>query len=83
MDHSRLIVGLPIFLIATFATGVVLWFVLLVLGFAFGASTPECTDSDTCSAWGDFLYHPWPGQTVCFLLSGLLLAWPFRRFIRR
>jgi hypothetical protein len=82
MGLVRLVPQVLIFLAATFAIGVALWFSLLVLGFAFGASTPECTDSDTCSAWGDFLYHPWPGEFACFMLGGLI-SWLLMRAVRR
>ena len=78
----RLILRLLVFAVIVFATGVALWFVLLALGLLFGASTPECADSDTCSAWGDFLYHTWPGLTACFLLCGVI-AWLLLRPMRR
>jgi len=81
MDRVRLILRLLIFLVATFVTGVALWYLLLLLGFAFGESTPECTDSDTCSAWGDFLYHVWPGLIVCFLF-GAVMWWLLLRPMR-
>jgi hypothetical protein len=78
----RLLLRLLVFALATVVTGVTLWYVLLFIGFAFGEGTPECTDSDTCGAWGDFLYHTWPGLTVCFLLGAILwwlLLSPLRR----
>jgi hypothetical protein len=78
----RLILRLLVFAVATFATGVALWFALLLLGFAFGESTPECTDSDTCGAWGDFLYHTWPGTFTCFAL-GAIIWWLLLRPVRR
>jgi hypothetical protein len=78
----RLILRLLVFLIATFATGVTLWYLLLLVGFALGESTPECTDSDTCGAWGDFLYHPWPGTFTCFAV-GAVLWWLLLRPMRR
>ena len=77
----RFITRVLIWAALTFGLGVGLWFLLLVVGFAFGASTPECADSDTCSAWGDFLYHPGPGETVCFLVAGGI-AWLVTRPMR-
>ena len=82
MDGGRLVVRLTIFLAATLATGVALWFALLLLAIASGESTPECTTNDTCGAWGDFAYHMWPGGIVCFSV-GAVIWWLLLRPMRR
>jgi hypothetical protein len=83
MNGGRIVVRLTIFLAATLATGVALWIALFLLALSvFDEPTPECTDSDTCGAWGDFAYHMWPGGFVCFAVAAViwwLLLRPMRR----
>jgi hypothetical protein len=86
MDGVRLALRLLIFLLATPVFGYLFWLLaILVEVLLFGGGTPECTDSDTCSAFGDVVYKV--GEqlaitVVWFLLSALLL-WLllFRRFL--
>jgi hypothetical protein len=86
MHRFRLALRLAIFFLATFLFAWFLWFLAIpVEVFVFGGGTPECTDSDTCSAFGDVVYSVpdhWLAQVCWFLLSGLLL-WLllFRRFL--
>jgi hypothetical protein len=86
MDRLRLALRLLIFLLATFLFGWFLWFLAIpVEVFVFGGGTPECTDSDTCSAFGDVVYKVREDSAITigwFLLSALLLwALLFRRFL--
>jgi hypothetical protein len=70
----RLILRVLVYVFIAFAIASGVWTALLVVGVLFGESTPECTDSDRCGAWGDFLYNTWPGFVVCLLL-GAVIAW--------
>jgi hypothetical protein len=83
MDRFRRVLRLLIFVVATVVFSTVIWFALFYAGRSFfgETGTPECTDSDTCGAWGDFLYR-WPGEIVCLLLAATL-AWLLIRRIRR
>jgi hypothetical protein len=74
LDLLRLTLRMLLYVILAAAVALLLWYVLFAIGLTFGEGTPECTDSDTCSAWGDFLYHDWPGGVVCLLL-GAVIAW--------
>jgi hypothetical protein len=86
MDRFRFALRLLIFFLATFLFAWFLWFLAIpVEVFVFGGGTPECTDSDTCSAFGDVVYSV-PDHRLAqigwFLLSAVLL-WLllFRRFL--
>jgi hypothetical protein len=87
MDNSiRLIPWLLIFVLTTLIFGAFLWFLgLFVEVLLLGGETPECTDSDTCSPFGDVLYEVGEGlaATVGWFLLSALLVWflLFRRFL--
>jgi hypothetical protein len=80
MERLRLLPRLLMFVLATFAFGILLWFLVMMVGIlVFGSPTPECSTNDTCDTFGDIVYRPsWLAWLAWFSFVGLLLVWPFR-----